>query len=111
MFSTMPSPIRSLIPFCRKGEGTSAVEFALVAPFLILLTLGIIDFGRMMWAETTVEHLSREAGSPYAPRGPGCDFKDEVRPRAGEFVVQKSTNNAFIDTGLAAVRASGASIR
>jgi nicotinamidase-related amidase len=48
-----------------------------------------------------VQHLSREADSPYAPRGPGADFKDEVRPRAGEFVVQKSTNSAFIETGLA----------
>jgi nicotinamidase-related amidase len=48
-----------------------------------------------------VQHLSREASSPYRPGQPGCDFKDETRPRAGECVIQKSTNNAFIDTGLA----------
>lgn len=47
-----------------------------------------------------VQHLSREPDSPYRPGQPGCDFKDEVRPQAGELVVQKSTNNAFIDTGL-----------
>ena len=47
-----------------------------------------------------VQHLSREADSPYRPSQPGCDFKDEVRPQAGELVIQKSTNNAFIDTGL-----------
>ena len=47
-----------------------------------------------------VQHLSREPDSPYRPGQPGCDFKDEVRPQAGECVVQKSTNNAFIDTGL-----------
>lgn len=47
-----------------------------------------------------VQHLSREAESPYRPGQPGCDFKDEVRPQAGELVIQKSTNNAFIDTGL-----------
>jgi nicotinamidase-related amidase len=47
-----------------------------------------------------VQHLSRELDSPYRPGQPGCDFKDEVRPQAGELVVQKSTNNAFIDTGL-----------
>jgi nicotinamidase-related amidase len=47
-----------------------------------------------------VQHLSREPNSPYRPGQPGCDFKDEVRPQAGEFVMQKSTNNAFIDTGL-----------
>ena len=48
-----------------------------------------------------VQHLSREADSPYRPGQPGCDFKDEARPRAGECVIQKSTNNAFIDTGFA----------
>ena len=47
-----------------------------------------------------VQHLSREAESPYRPGQPGCDFKDEVRPQAGALVIQKSTNNAFIDTGL-----------
>jgi len=47
-----------------------------------------------------VQHLSREPDSPYRPGQPGCDFKDEVRPQAGELVVQKSTNSAFIDTGL-----------
>ncbi len=47
-----------------------------------------------------VQHLSREPDSPYRPGQPGCDFKDEVRPQAGELVVQKSTNNAFLDTGL-----------
>ena len=30
-----------------------------------------------------VEHLSREPGSSYRPDGPGVEFKDEVRPRAG----------------------------
>ncbi len=47
-----------------------------------------------------VQHLSSEPDSPYRPGQPGCDFKEEVRPQAGELVVQKSTNNAFIDTGL-----------
>ena len=50
-----------------------------------------------------VQHLSREPGSSYRPDGPGVEFKDEVRPRAGEIVVQKRTNNAFIDTGLEAL--------
>ena len=47
-----------------------------------------------------VQHLSREPTSPYRPGQPGCDFKAEARPRAGELVVQKSTDNAFLDTGL-----------
>lgn len=63
--------------------------------------------GRLLaaWRQTGrpvihVQHLSREADSPYRPGQSGCDFKHEVRPQAGELVIQKSTNNAFIDTGL-----------
>lgn len=50
-----------------------------------------------------VQHLSTEPQSPYRPGQPGCDFKDEVAPQAGEIVVQKQTNNAFIETGLHAL--------
>ncbi|MGF1592915.1 MAG: isochorismatase family protein [Kiloniellaceae bacterium] len=49
-----------------------------------------------------VQHLSRDPASPYRPGQPGCDFKAALRPGAGETVVQKQTNNAFIDTGLEA---------
>ncbi|HMA13391.1 MAG TPA: cysteine hydrolase family protein [Kiloniellaceae bacterium] len=55
-----------------------------------------------------VQHLSREPDSPYRPGQPGCEFKEALRPAAGEVVVQKRTQNAFIDTGLeAALRDRG----
>jgi len=55
-----------------------------------------------------VQHLSREPDSPYRPGQPGCDFKEALRPAAGEVVVQKRTHNAFVDTGLeAALRDRG----
>ncbi|MGD1878269.1 MAG: cysteine hydrolase family protein [Kiloniellaceae bacterium] len=55
-----------------------------------------------------VQHLSREADSPYRPGQPGCDFKEALAPGPGEMLVQKRTNNAFIDTGLeAALRDRG----
>ena len=54
------------------------------------------------WPVVHVQHLSREAGSPYRPGQPGCDFKAEVAPGPGEMVVQKRVHNAFIETGLAA---------
>ncbi len=49
-----------------------------------------------------VQHLSREADSPYRPGQPGCDFKEGLTPDTGEILVQKCTHNAFIDTGLEA---------
>ncbi len=50
-----------------------------------------------------VKHDSTEPQSAYRPGQPGNDFKDEVRPRAGETVIAKRVNSAFIGTDLAAI--------
>lgn len=49
-----------------------------------------------------VQHVSRQKDSPLRPNQPGVEIKDEVRPRSGEPVVQKSVNSAFIGTALEA---------
>lgn len=47
-----------------------------------------------------IKHDSTEPQSAYRPGQPGNDFKDEVKPRAGEAVIAKRVNSAFIGTGL-----------
>lgn len=54
------------------------------------------------WPRFLVKHVSREPGSTYRPGQPGCDFKPEVAPRAGDRVLEKSTNSAFLGTPLEA---------
>lgn len=49
-----------------------------------------------------VQHRSTTPGSPLRPGQPGCDFKAEVRPLAGEPVIGKNVNSAFIGTDLEA---------
>ena len=49
-----------------------------------------------------VQHLSTEPQSPLRPGQPGVEIKDEVKPLAGEPVVQKSVSSAFIGTNLEA---------
>ncbi len=49
----------------RNRRGVAALEFALVAPALFLLTIGIIDVGRMMWTASSLGHAARE-GARYA---------------------------------------------
>ena len=49
-----------------RGEtGTALVEFALVAPVLLLILVGILDLGRAVNALVTVSNAARE-GSHYA---------------------------------------------
>jgi nicotinamidase-related amidase len=47
-----------------------------------------------------IRHDSTFPQSAYRPGQPGNDFKGEARPLAGETVIAKRTNNAFIGTGL-----------
>jgi Flp pilus assembly protein TadG len=58
--------IRSLV---RKENGTSAVEFALVAPILILLFMGIVEFGRYAYYAILASHAARAAASWGAQNG------------------------------------------
>lgn len=48
----------------REDRGVSVVEFALIAPVLLLLLVGILDLGRAVNAYVTVSNAARE-GSHY----------------------------------------------
>lgn len=49
-----------------------------------------------------IRHNSAEPRSPYRPDGGRHGFKPQARPLAGETVIGKSTNSAFVDTPLEA---------
>jgi Flp pilus assembly protein TadG len=57
--------VRRMLPSSVHGgssadRGAVAVEFALLLPFLLLIVLGIIDFGRMLNAQETLTQAARE---------------------------------------------------
>jgi nicotinamidase-related amidase len=54
------------------------------------------------WPVVHIRHDSVQEGSPYAPGTSGHAFKPETTPQAGERVFGKTTNNAFVGTGLEA---------
>src|ERR671936_2820662 len=53
--------LRRVLSRCRDERGTSLTEFALVLPLLLLLILGMVDFGKAInyWIDET--HLANEA--------------------------------------------------
>ncbi len=68
-----------------RGEhGSTLVEFALVAPVLLLLLIGIFDVARIVNAYVTVSHASRE-GAHYASLHPTSSesdvFQNAIAPR------------------------------
>jgi Flp pilus assembly pilin Flp len=52
--------------FARRERGAAAVEFALVAPVLLILVFGVIDFGRALYVVNVLTAAMREG------RAPGC---------------------------------------
>ena len=58
-----------------------------------------------------VRHDSTEPESHYRPGQPGHEFKPEAAPRAGETVIAKRVNSAFIGTDLERnLRAAGSNV-
>lgn len=49
-----------------------------------------------------VRHMSTDPSSPLRPGQIGNDFKPETAPQAGEAIVEKRVNSAFIGTSLEA---------
>jgi Flp pilus assembly protein TadG len=77
-------------------KGASLVEFAFVAPILILLVLGIVEFGYVFTEYNEVKHAARE-GARYAAvshpdrNGGGVDYTDVVDSVCGALTLVNST--------------------
>lgn len=55
----------------RLDRGSSAVEFALVLPLLLLLLFGMIDFGRLLYTKVELSSAAREGARVLALGHPG----------------------------------------
>ena len=62
----MSPPIEKSDAQERRESGAALVEFAFVLPVLLLLILGIIDFGRAYGAKQELIHATREGVRVYA---------------------------------------------
>jgi Flp pilus assembly pilin Flp len=89
--------------FSREDRATSAVEFALIAPVLFLLLIGIIDLGRAVNAYVTVSNAARE-GTHYLalhPTANPASIADAVRQRVSPLDPTQVTVDAFYYEGSA----------
>ena len=66
-------------------RGSSAVEFAMIAPLMILFTFGLVEVGRLMLVKQTLTHATRE-GARVAVR-PNADITDVTQLIRDELLV------------------------
>jgi Flp pilus assembly protein TadG len=76
---------------CHFDRGAAAVEMALVMPLLILMVMGIIDFGRIFNGEIQLSQAAREGARVTALGAPGGFDTTAVTTRAKAAL----TNPAF----------------
>ena len=62
-----------------KKSGQGMVEFALTLPVLLMIMLGLIEFGRLMFIYSVVTSASRDASRYGASIGPGPNGKPRYR--------------------------------
>lgn len=63
--------LRQLLRRSRGQEGAAAVEFAIILPILLVLTLGALDLGHMYFVDHLITNASRE-GARYAAKYTGA---------------------------------------
>lgn len=61
----------------RRECGGTLVEFALVAPLLILLIMAALELSIMYWVNLTLQHAVRE-GARYAVTGQGGALREQL---------------------------------
>src|SRR5437899_2440915 len=59
-----------------RHQGQALVEFGLVLPILLLMFLGLVDFGRAFFAGVIAEQVAREGARLAAGSAPGDNVYD-----------------------------------
>jgi len=98
----------------RSDSGAVAVEFALVMVPLLLILLGIIDFGHAYGSQLSVSAAAREGVRSMAVQGVESTAKNVAIRAAGELSPELTTSQIAItytkDGGSVADCSSGASV-
>ncbi len=62
----------------RREKGVAALEFAIVLPFLVLLAIGICEFGIMFYNKQVITNASREGARAGTTRAVDADGISQI---------------------------------
>jgi Flp pilus assembly protein TadG len=87
-----------LLPL-KAREGTTAVEFALVAPALFLILFGAVEFGRLLWTQAALHFAVEEAARCASVTPSICGTSAQITAYAANAVSPLSiASTAFTST-------------
>jgi len=86
----------------KSEKGVSAVEFALIAPLLFVLTFGIIEFALLLFDKAVITNASREgarAAIVYHTTGPLPENYAPLNDQGIQDVVIRYANDYLVNLG------------
>lgn len=100
----MLSALRNLRARRNATSGASALEFAIVAPVFLAMLLGVVEFGRMAWTQTSLQYAVQRAARCASLGLTQCTTVSDVQSyaaaslnavavAAGSFSVSSCANN------------------
>jgi Flp pilus assembly protein TadG len=72
------------------GFGNAAVEFALLMPVFLLMLLGVVEFGRVLWTQSALQNAVEAAARCAAVNTSLCGNASEVQSFASSQVFGQS---------------------
>jgi Flp pilus assembly protein TadG len=54
------------------ARGATAVEFALVAPLFLVMTMGVVEVGRVLWIKATMQHAMEQTTRYFMVNNASC---------------------------------------
>lgn len=87
---------RSAVRWLRDERGTSAAEFALVLPLLVVLLFSFYEVGRLIWSYNIVNAAVRDASRYAARQQMSCSAFTDANAQGN---VQRLTRTGTIDAG------------
>lgn len=107
-------------PRFRADRGQALLEFALVIPIFMVILIGMIDLGRVVWANNTVSNAAREAArfaivhggsrSTACPVGPAVSGKTIVPPASSACPYPSPSTEAISNVARAFTIAGGSAL-
>jgi Flp pilus assembly protein TadG len=83
----------------RDDRGVAMVEFAIVLPFLLMLVMGIIEFGRGYNTQISIQAAAREGARELALRKSSADVDARVRAAAPSVTIDSISQTPCPATG------------
>jgi Flp pilus assembly protein TadG len=75
--------------------GAAAAEFAAILPACLLIMMGIMEFGRLMWTKSALNYSVQEAARCAAINTGTCGTQDQVRSYAASHSGQTFATSIF----------------